>query len=162
MSENVQVALLAGIVSLFVTSIGLLSSFLIQRMQSRDAERQIRTEAATKLLSLRLEHYPRAFDITEKIQRRKKPERIIPRQELLDISKELYEWKTGIVNLILSQESIDAFYNLRESLGMGYAQKDAFSSEQVEKIMSARDEFRKSLRRDVGFLYKYPRLQKQR
>jgi hypothetical protein len=163
MSENIQVALIAGVVSMIVTTIGLLSSFFVQKMQSREAEKQIRTEAATKLLALRLEHYPKAFDISEKIQRRKKPQRILPREELLAISGELIEWKTGIVNLILSQETLDCFYELRETLGMGYAEKDAFSFHQVEKIISAKDEFRKSLRRDVGFLYtQFPKLNKQR
>jgi len=163
MSENVQVALIAGIVSMIVTTIGLLSSFFIQRMQSQEAEKQIRNEAASRLLALRLEHYPKAFDISEKIQRRKKPQRIMSREELLKISTELYEWKTGIVNLILSQETLDCFYELRETLGMGYAEKDAFSFQQVEKIISAKDEFRKSLRRDVGFLYiQFPRLKKQK
>jgi hypothetical protein len=163
MSENIQVALIAGIVSLIVTTIGLLSSFLIQKMQSKEAEKQIRTEAAAKLLALRLEHYPKAFDITEKIQRRKKPQRIISREELLKISNELSKWKTGVVNLILSQETLDCFYELRETLGMGYAEKDAFSFQQVEKIIFAKDEFRKSLRRDVGYLHtQFPRLQKQK
>lgn len=162
MNENVQVALIAGVVSLVVTIIGLLSSWLIQRMQSLEAEKQIRTEAATKLLALRLEHYPKAFDISEKIQRRKKPQRIISRPELLNICDELTQWKTGIVNLVISQETLDFYYQLRDALSMGYAEKEAFSIEQVEKIMSARDEFRKSLRRDVGFLYKVPRLQKQK
>ncbi len=163
MSESIQVALIVGAVSLMGSTIGLLTSFFAQRMQSKEAEKQIRVEAASKLLALRLEHYPKAFDISEKIQRRKKPQRIMSREELLKISNELSSWKTGVVNIILSQETLDCFYELRETLGMGYAEKDAFSIQQVEKIISAKDEFRKALRRDVGFLYtQFPKLTKQR
>ena len=163
MSENLQVVLIAGSVSLVVSLIGVLSTLFVQKIQSRNTEKQIRTNVADKLLSLRLEHYPTTFTITEKIQRKKEPQRIITRQGLQEINNELIAWKTGIVSLILSKEAIDAFYDLRDTLNMGYAEKENFSREQVEKIMSARDKFRGVLRYDIGFLHvRSPRLEKQK
>jgi hypothetical protein len=153
MDANLQVALIAGLVSLLVSSVGLISSFLVTRSQARQSEQRIRSELKEKLVELRLQHYPGAFTITEKIQRRKEPRRIIPRQELKVIDAELREWKTGTVCLILSFESLQAYRELCEALGMGYGEKDGYSREQADKIMFARDHFRSALRRDVGFIH---------
>jgi hypothetical protein len=163
MNENLQVALIAGSISLIVSGIGFLSSLFVTKTQSRQFENQLRSQQSDKLISLRLEHYPQAFTITEKIQRRKEPQRIIPRKELQAINYELQQWKNGIVGLILSHDSITSYYNLLEVLGMGYAEKDGFTREQADKIISARDDFRRSLRQDVGFLHVgSPRLEKNR
>lgn len=161
MEIDIRVALIAGGVSLIVTIISLISSFFVQEMQSRNSEKQIRADVSEKIISLRLKHYPQAFTITEKIKRRKEPERIIPRLEILKISKQLSDWKSGIVSLILSQASINAYYELRDALNMGYAEKNAYSQEQVEKIIISRNNFRSSLRYDIGFLHiKSPDLEK--
>jgi hypothetical protein len=153
MNENLQVALIAGFISLVVSSIGILSSWLLTRSQSQQLEKHIRSDLTEKLVALRIESYPGAFAITEKIERRKEPQRILGRQELKVINGELRAWKTGIVSLVLSFDSLDAYYKLLGALGMEYGEKDGYTREQAEKIISARDQFRSSLRRDVGFLH---------
>lgn len=161
MEVDIRVALIAGGVSLIVTVISLISSFFVQKLQSRNSEKQIRASVSDKVISLRLKYYPQAFVITERIKRRKEPEKIIPRLEILKINKQLSEWKSGIASLILSQDSINAFYELRDALNMGYAEKNAYSQEQVEKIIASRNNFRSSLRYDIGFLHiKSPNLEK--
>ena len=65
----------------------------------------------------------------------------------------LYSWKTGIVSLIISKSSLKKFFALRNALNTGYGENDRFTDSQVEKIMKTRDEFRSSLREDIGLLY---------
>jgi len=71
MPEGLQVALIAGVVSLVVSGIGLATSLLVARSQVHQNEEHIRTELTEKLVELRMQHYPDAFTITEGIERRK-------------------------------------------------------------------------------------------
>ncbi len=153
MPEGFQTALIAGLVSLVVSAVGLVTSLLVARSQMRQNEEHIRSELTQKLVELRLQHYPNAFTITERIERRKEPQRIISRQEQHEICEELRAWKTGEVSLILSFDSLQAYYDLTRALGMGYAEKGGYSREQAEKVIHARDQFRSCLRRDVGFIH---------
>lgn len=154
MNTDLQVALIAALVSLFVSAIGFTSTALNFRFQRKQIEKQIRSQLIEKLYSLRLEHYPQAFEFTDNIQRRPEPQRIIANDELMKISQDLYTWKSGVVSLIISADSLRAFYELRDALEMGYAEKERYSKEQTEKIFRCIADFRKSLRSDIGLLHK--------
>lgn len=150
MNTDIQVALIAGFVSLIVS---LTSSLLVNNGMLVKLERKIQNQFTDKLYSLRLEYYPQAFTITEQIQHRPKPQKIIKDTELQKIADELYSWKTGLVSLIISKSSLEKFFALRNALNMGYGENNRFTDSQVERIMKTRNEFRKSLREDIGFLY---------
>lgn len=153
MNTDIKVALIAGGISLIVSLLGFISSWIVLRAQYKELERKIQNQFTDKLYTLRLEHYPQAFILTEQIQRRPKPQQIVERVELQSIAESLYTWKTGTVSLIISKHSLENFFALRDTLSMGYGENDRFTSEQVEKIMKTRDEFRSSLRQDIGLLY---------
>ena len=150
MSTDVEVAVIAAAVSLVVSLVGFISSSLSLRVQREQIERQIRSRFLEKLYLLRLEHYSAAFVITDKIQHRPEPERIISRSDLLKINQELYEWKSGVVSLIISANSLKAFYELRDALGMGYAEQGRFSKAQIDKIFKSHANFRRALRSDLN------------
>ena len=149
MNTNVESAIIAATVSLIVSLIGFISSTLKLRAQREQIEKQIRSRFIEKLYLLRLEHYSDGFVITDKIQRRPEPKRIIDRDNLLEINQELYKWKSGTVSLIISPNSLAAFYELRDALSMGYAEQGRFSDAQVDKIFKSLANFRGALRSDL-------------
>ena len=159
MDPDIRVALIAGGISVCISIISFLSSLLVIKGQQLDLERKIQNQYTDKLYSLRLEHYPQAFILTEQIQQRPKPKKIIERTELQNIALQLYSWKTGAVSLIISKRSLDKFFALRDALSVGYAENDRFSDSQVERIMNTRNEFRSSLRQDIGLLYEEDELE---
>ena len=154
MSDTLVVAIIAGGVSLGVSIIGFLSSMLMVQSSQRDLERRIQSQFTDKLYALRLEHYPMAFKITERIIRRARPEGIVSHDILTEAGKELWAWRTGIVSLIISNRSLKALYELRDALQMGAGDKSGYTDDQIEKIMRARNDFRGCLRSDLGFLFK--------
>ena len=153
MNTDIKIALIAGGISLAVSLLGFISSWIVLRAQYKELERKIQNQFTDKLYSLRLEHYPHAFILTEQIQHRPKPQQIVERTELESIANKLYIWKTGIVSLIISKHALEKFFALRDALSLGYGENDRFTNEQVERIMKARNDFRRSLRQDIGFLY---------
>lgn len=157
MSDDIRVAIIAGLVSLVVSMLAILSTWITVFAQRKDLERQIQNQFTDKVYSLRVEYYPRAFELTEQIQRRAEPQRIIGKKELQHINRELFEWKTGKVSLIISGKALDCFYALRDALDMGHGEHENFNLEQVEKIFTARNNFRSSLRQDIGLLHEQDR-----
>src|SRR4030081_3386482 len=110
MRTSLVVALASGFISVLVAYFTAAYKFSRDR---RMLEEELNQRFLEKLYTLRLERYPAAFDITEWIQRKPRNDGgINSREELLIARKQLWEWKTGQVSLILSKEAIQAFYDL--------------------------------------------------
>jgi hypothetical protein len=146
MSTEVTVALIAATTSLVVSGIG-------YYFQQKELRKRLDRMFTDRLYNMRLDSYPPAFDITDQIKNRPKPEGIIPKEKLDQIRYDLISWKKGAVNIAISSDSLSAYYNLTKALNMGYELKDQFSEVQIKKIFDARNEFRKNLRADLGYLY---------
>jgi hypothetical protein len=151
-SDIIIVALIAGSVSLVVSAIGSGATLFTNAANRRRLEREIRHKFVEKLYEIRLEVYPEAFEITQLILRRKTPMKINKRDELMAIRKRLLEWSNSKAALVLSRRSMRAFYALKNALNKQPGLKDEYTDEQVEKIWSARNQFRRCLRRDLGVL----------
>lgn len=67
---------------------------------------------------------------------------------------ELIEWKKGVVGLIISIEALESFIELRDVLMKNPETQNAYSKTQIENISCRVKEFRKQLRRDIGFLFR--------
>jgi hypothetical protein len=150
--DVIIVALIAGGVSLVVSAIGLGATLLTNAANRRRLEREIRHKFVEKLYELRLEVYPEAFEIRQLIQRRKMPLRINKRDELMAIRKRLLELSNGKAALVISRQSMRALYALKEALNKRPGLEDEYTDEQVQKIWSTRNQFRRTLRRDLGIL----------
>lgn len=104
------------------------------------------------LYELRLTTYPQAFEITDRIHKIKggnyEPDTI---KEAL---KDLLDWKKGVVDLIISVEALESFIILRDTLMKNPETQDAYSIQQVDKISANTKDFRRQLRRDIGFLFR--------
>lgn len=150
METPLLVALVSGFISAAVAYFTTAYKFAQDR---RILVEQLNQRSLEKLYSLRIERYPRAFDITEWIRRKRADQGgINSREELLKVRADLWEWKTGEVSLILSSDAIEAFYDLVTLLKKpcGDSRNNIYSPVQIDNIMTARNRFRSVLRSDIG------------
>lgn len=145
------------------SAIAMITSFLVSflsykqfirsnELQQKQFDRSFNRALTTKLYDLRLNVYPRALEITDKIYKAKGgnyDSTII--QEALE---ELIEWKKGLVDLIISVEALESFFELRDALMKNPETQYKYSSVQVENISNKTKNFRRQLRRDIGFLFR--------
>ena len=150
--------LVATIISIGIGTIGFIITFFTTMKKNRQElmlfERNLSGKFGEKLYEIRLKHYGRAFEITDRLGKTDglKEEEILPyfQQKI----KELREWKMGEVNLVISDKSIEKFYDLLNATRLDETQTTSYSVEQKALIWDTRNNFRKSLREDLGLLRK--------
>lgn len=150
--EILTPALITASVSLVVSLMTLFQFFKNKRFQEDQANRASNRAFTTKLYDLRLENYPRAFEIVDAIYREKGGQ--LNPVLIRSTCDDLIKWKTGIINLIISNEARRSFYVLRDLLLKNPAAKDSYSVEQSDKINTVLKDFKRQLRRDVGFMFR--------
>lgn len=153
MDPRVEAALIAGIVSLF----GVIISYFVSLFNIRAEFEKLRLEQkhafTDKLYAMRLEVYPEVFDITQDVGKR--GERT-DKEIALTIRKardSLISWQRKRAGLLLSERSLEAYYELKSALSKQPADRDGYTNEQLGKIWYARNAFRGCLRDDVGLLH---------
>lgn len=152
MSEFFTPSIITALTALVLSLITLFQFFKNLRFQQEQFSKTNNRELTSKLYDLRLEHYPKAFDITDKII--KKKGNTFDVNKVLLAKDELIAWKSGVVNIIISVECRDSYFVLRDLLMKNPAENGTYSSKQVENIENAKKDFRKQLRRDFGFMYR--------
>jgi ABC-type multidrug transport system fused ATPase/permease subunit len=152
MKEILTPSILTAVASFVISIITLYQLFRNQRFQQQQFNKTLERSLTTKLLDLRLEHYPRAFEITELIYKEKGGNYDF--NKIKSSVDDLIEWKKGVINLIISNESLESFYALRDSMMKNPGENNQYSSEQIEKISKNTKELRKQLKRDLGFLFR--------
>lgn len=152
MSEFFTPSIITALTALILSMITLFQFFKNLRFQQEQFLKTNNRELTTKLYDLRLEHYPKAFDITDKIIKEKGNS--YDENKLQLAKDELIAWKSGVVNIIISVECRDSYFVLRDLLMKNPAENGTYSAKQVENIENAKRDFRKQLRRDFGFMYR--------
>lgn len=152
MNDFFTPSLVTAMTSLIISLVALFQFYRSQNFQQKQFNKTINRNLTTKLYDLRLEIYPKAFEITDNIYREKGGN--FDTEKLKNILNELIEWKKGKLNLIISSEALESYYQLRDSLMKNPANNKNYSSAQIEKITNSNNNFRKQLRRDLGFLFK--------
>lgn len=145
-------ALIAGITSLIVCIVAFFQFLKAQKNEQERFDKKLSRDLTSKLYDLRLAHYPKAFEITDEIYKEKGG--VLAPNKVKDASLELINWKKGVVNLIISAEARDVYFQLRDVLMKQPAEGSKFSDSQVENIINLTRIFRKQLRRDLGFMYR--------
>ena len=152
MDQIIIPAIIASLTSLVISIITLIQSLQAQRSQRKQFEKTLNRNLTNTLYELRLTTYPQAFEITDRIHKIKggnyEPDTI---KEAL---KDLLDWKKGVVDLIISVEALESFIILRDTLMKNPETQDAYSIQQVDKISANTKDFRRQLRRDIGFLFR--------
>lgn len=152
MEEFFTPSIIAALTALILSLITLFQFFKNQRFQQKQFDKLNNRNLTTKLYELRLENYPKAFDITDSIYKEKGG--IYNPVEVSKAMTDLVDWKKGIVNLIISVEARDSYFVLRDTLMKNPAENGLYSKEQIQKIHSETKNFRKQLRRDLGFMFR--------
>lgn len=145
-------SLITAVTSLIISLVALVQFYKSQNFQQKQFNKTINRNLTTKLYDLRLDIYPKAFEITDNIYKEKGGN--YDAEKLKSVLNELIEWKRGKLNLIISAEALASYYQLRENLMKNPANNAIYSAEQIEKITNSNNNFRKQLRRDLGFLFK--------
>lgn len=160
MSEYLTPSIVAALTSLIISLITLFQFFKNQRFQQKQFEKNLNRNLTNKLYELRLLHYPKAFEITDEIFKDKGGN-----YDALKLKKsveDLIKWKKGVVDLIISNEAHASFYLLRDCLMKNPAHNSDYSKEQVDKISVNAKEFRRQLKRDLGFLFREEKERRRR
>ncbi len=152
MTDFFTPSLVTAITSLVISLVALFQFYRSQNFQQKQFNKTINRNLTTKLYDLRLEIYPKAFEITDNIYKDKGGN--FDTERLKNALNELIEWKKGKLNLIISSEALESYYQLRNNLMKNPASNNNYSPEQIEKITNSNNNFRKQLRRDLGFLFK--------
>ncbi len=153
LNDKILTALIAGGVSLVVAIITYLSTIGKIRSERRNLEKQIKTKFTERLYELRLKNYPIVFEITDKLGKKKAFDAEIISEKYKQIEKQLRDWKSGEVGLILSETSLEIYYELLKAFKAKMALGNKYNDEQLQRFYNIRTEFRNSLRQDIGLLY---------
>ena len=146
-------ALIAAIVSIAGGFLTYLATSRTLASQQRLQERQLGRRLTERLYELRLEAYPRAFEITDKLRGEYIFSPDLGREHLLKVLEELYEWHRTKAGFVLSNDSTKAWYAIRGTLSMKPDAGNDFSEERRGAIWEAKNRFRGALRADVNLLY---------
>lgn len=153
LNDKIITGLIAGGVSLVVAIVSYLSTIGKIRHERRNLEKQIKSKFTERLYELRLKHYPIVFEITDKLGKKKAFDAEIIPEKYKQIEKKLREWKSGEVGLILSETSLEVYYELLKAFKAKLALGNMYNDEQLQRFYNIRTEFRNSLRKDLGLLY---------
>jgi hypothetical protein len=147
LSDALLTALIAGGISILISLLTHFTTVRQMRSEREKLERQLEHQFTERLYNLRLQYYPEAFRITERLGKE------MTVSALRDIDTQLKNWKAAEVNLVISNKAQQAFYRLRDLLKKNPEQSDMYSEQQVGNIWRARNRFRGELRRDLGLLF---------
>ena len=131
-----------------IALLGIVAASFQNKAALKKLRKEIQTKFLEKLYEKRIELYPEAFRISNRIVRFKKPD-LDKQQEIL---LELNKW-AGDAGLFLSTEVISAYYDLRKSLGNNPGNGEFYDDVQIEKSWAARTEFRAALRADIRTMH---------
>ena len=152
MEEYIVPSIIAMITSIIVSFLSYKQFIHSNDVQQKQFDKSLNRELTSKLYDLRLNVYPKALEITDRIHKSKggnyDPTII---QEAL---YELIEWRKGLVDLIISVEALESYITLRDILMKKTEIQHTYSTLQIENIANNTKNFRRQLRRDIGFLFR--------
>ena len=148
-------AAIAATVSVLVALISVLANRTTLKAEREKLETELQRQMTAKLYDLRLESYPRAIEITERLRKSRMalqgPD--ISEDYFRSILQEIDEWNSTKAGFLLSENALQELYGLRAALRVEPAADGLYSSEQIAQMHLAKGRFRRALRADVQLLY---------
>lgn len=145
-------AILASITSLIISLITMYQFIKNKSFLEAQFNKTNNRAFTSKLYDLRLQHYPQVFEVLDTIHKGKGG--LVSVTVINNACENLITWKKGIISLIISTEAHESFYLLRDSLMKKPSSLEHYSPEQIDKIVGAVKDFRRQLRRDLGFMFR--------
>jgi hypothetical protein len=152
---GVITAVISAVVSLTVTLITVFVSRSNIRAEREKLERELQRSMTSRLYDVRLETYPQAVEITEKLRRSRMREQgdKLNEQFFKDVLAQIDAWHATKAGFILSRRSLEQLYSLRKVLWQKPENDGKYTPEQIERIAVAKGEFRAALWNDIQFLF---------
>jgi len=152
-SDQLNSAIIAGVVSLIVSALAYIPAILKLRAEKEALKHTLARNFTGRLYELRLKHYPEAFTITVNLRRKTDwTDEELP-AKFREINDALKKWKSGEPSLILSAKSLRAYYELQKAFSGKLALGTKYNNEQIERICRLRNDFLDNLRNDIGLLF---------
>lgn len=147
---------LSALIAAAVSFTGALISFYANRhdaaVERQRQERELQRRLTERLLDARLQCYPAAFEISDALVGSRVFSDSLTKEDLAHCLDRLAEWNRTRAALLLSNRSLDAFYDLRGALE-GALRSEAMDEAVRKRVYEAKNHFRRSLRADVHLLY---------
>jgi hypothetical protein len=157
MPYTIITALIAGSISLIVSVITYVTTKRQMALEREKLERQLKRKFTERLYDLRLQHYAKAFEITENLGKGELTATAGLQSQHIAIRDQLKNWKSGEVNLIISDKALEEFYELLRALKKNPEKGTVYSNTQIDNLWRARNKLRGALRFDLGLLFQEDR-----
>jgi len=153
MNPAILTAIIAATVSLIVAIISFITNRRSIQSEREKLEREMQRRLTEKLYDLRLESYPKAFEITDLLRGDLIFNKGMTRKDFLDIRDKLFDWQRTKAAFIMSESALRAFRNLLDKLNMKPESGTTFKESETKEIWRAKNQFRGSLRGDINLIY---------
>lgn len=153
MTEKIITALIAAAVSLVVSLLTYIATRRKIESEKERQERELQRRLTEKLYDLRLDSYPKAFEITDKLRGDIIKGGEVKKEYISKVLDELHEWHRTKAGFLLTELSLKAFYNLRSSLSVEPSNDDLYSKKQRHEMWKCKNRFRGILKSDLNLLY---------
>ena len=146
-------ALVAALVSLVVGLLTFVATSKSMANQRRMQERELDRRFTQRLYELRLESYPRAFEITDRLSGNLVFNPALRVADLHEVREELTAWYRSKAAFVLSNDAMKSWYAMKGALTRVSQAGDQLTEESRQTIWRAKNSFRAALRADVNLLY---------
>ena len=154
MPDQVQAALIAGIVSLVVSLLTLWSQRRKVTSEETRHARDHQRRLTERLLDLRLTAYRKAFGITHDLTGQfLLADRGVSREHLAKVKESLVEWQRTDGAFLFTKLSLQTYRDLVRALSDEPREDGIFSRKQRDHIWRCKNRFRGALKSDLKLLY---------
>lgn len=155
MTDTLLAALVAAAVSLLVSLLTHAAETNKLDSEERRQQRELRRRLTEKLLDLRLNAYPKAFVVTEKLR----GDLILQKGSTVSVDyvkgvlQEILDWERDHAGFLLTKDSLRAYRALRAALSLEPEHRNSYSRTQREQMFRCKNRFRGTLKSDLTLLY---------
>lgn len=155
-SDVIVSAVVSAVVALFAAMATYIVNSRTLAAERLKFEKQLQRGLTEKLYNLRLESYPKAWEITEGLRYTKlwKDGEAPSEQYLTEILASIDSWHSSKAAFLLSDPALDNLYALHDALRVKPELEGKYSEAQIRRIWEAKNKFRASLRNDIFLLYR--------
>jgi len=137
-----------------VISISAYVSWLTIKAARKTLERQQLGSMTAKLYDVRIESYPKGMQITEALRKSQLAGEVTLSVDYLNrIVEDLDAWYSSWAGFVLSRRAAQCFSALRQAIREKPESNGMYSPEQIDRMVTARREFRVALRADILLLF---------
>jgi len=148
------IPIITAIVSVVAILISAFVSWLTILAARRTLEKQQLGSMTAKLYDVRIESYPKGMEITEALRKTQLAGEVTLTVDYLNnIVSQLDLWYSSKAGFVLSRNSAQCFSALHKAIREKPALNGKYLPEQIDRMVSARREFRMALRADILLLF---------